>query len=214
MEIIRWNRVIPHFWGQIPKLHSGIWGEDVSLEQGRLCLIEAVSGSGKTSLCTFIGGFRSDYSGEILYKGRDIRTFRIQDWTEIRQRHLSVLYQDLRLFPEMTTLENVQMKNQLTHYASQSQIMMWLEQLGVAAYENEPVGRMSYGQQQRVALVRALCQPFELLLADEPISHLDDMNADVMASLLSDELRQRGAGALVTSIGKRLPLNFDIIYKL
>jgi ABC-type phosphate/phosphonate transport system ATPase subunit len=68
---------------------------------------------------------------------------------------------------------------------------------------------MSYGQQQRVALMRALAQPFDFLLADEPISHLDDANAQAMGQLMLRETRAQGAGLIVTSIGKHLDLPYD-----
>ena len=74
---------------------------------------------------------------------------------------------------------------------------------------NEPAGHLSFGQQQRVAFIRSLCQPFDFLLLDEPVSHLDDENALLMAQLAQEEAEQQGAGMLVTSIGKRLPLDYD-----
>lgn len=73
---------------------------------------------------------------------------------------------------------------------------------------------MSFGQQQRVAFVRALCQPFDFIFLDEPISHLDDGNSKVMADILCEEIGKRGAGAVVTSIGKHLPLEYDRVLSL
>ena len=78
----------------------------------------------------------------------------------------------------------------------------------------EKVERLSFGQQQRVALLRALAQPFDFLLEDEPISHLDDENALTMASLVRQEVERQGAAVIVTSIGKRLPLEYNHILKL
>ena len=73
---------------------------------------------------------------------------------------------------------------------------------------------MSFGQQQRVALIRALVQPFDFLLVDEPISHLDDKNAAVMAEMMMKEAREQGAGVLVTSIGKHMDLPYERVVKL
>jgi len=73
---------------------------------------------------------------------------------------------------------------------------------------------MSFGQQQRVALIRALVQPFDFLLADEPISHLDDANAHVMGEILMEEVRAQGAGLIITSIGKHMDLAYDHIIQL
>ena len=70
------------------------------------------------------------------------------------------------------------------------------------------VGKMSFGQQQRVALIRALCQPFDFLFLDEPVSHLDEINANNMARILTEEAMKQGAGVVVTSIGKHLELDY------
>ena len=73
---------------------------------------------------------------------------------------------------------------------------------------NIVVGKLSFGQQQRVALIRALCQPFDFLFLDEPVSHLDEVNAKNMARVLTEEAMKLGAGIIVTSIGKRLELDY------
>ena len=73
---------------------------------------------------------------------------------------------------------------------------------------------MSFGQQQRVAFIRALCQPFDFIFLDEPISHLDDGNSRVMADILKEEVNKRGVGVVVTSIGKHLPLEYERVLKL
>ena len=86
--------------------------------------------------------------------------------------------------------------------------------MGIADKMHERIGRMSFGQQQRVALIRALVQPFDFLLVDEPISHLDDKNAAVMAEMMMKEAREQGAGVLVTSIGKHMDLPYERVVKL
>ena len=73
---------------------------------------------------------------------------------------------------------------------------------------------MSYGQQQRVAMIRALVQPFDFLLVDEPISHLDDENSAIMGEIMMEEARRQGAGVIVTSIGKHMSLPYDKTFSL
>ena len=80
--------------------------------------------------------------------------------------------------------------------------------------KEEKAGKLSFGQQQRVAFVRSLCQPFDFILLDEPISHLDDENAAIMAQLLTEEADRQGAGIIVTSIGKHLPMHYDRVWNL
>ena len=81
--------------------------------------------------------------------------------------------------------------------------------LGIADKMNERVALLSFGQQQRVAMIRALAQPFDFLVADEPVSHLDERNAQAMASLLCAEAKRQGAAVIITSIGKHMPMHYD-----
>lgn len=210
MNTLRLQHVLPVVFSGRTDIDSQVWQQELTLRRGEVCLVEAGSGRGKTSLCSYLIGHRDDYEGHILFDERDIRTLSQRDWVSIRQHHLSSLFQELRLFPELTALENVEIKNSLTHFKPRSEIMQWFEQLGIADKAQVAVGRMSYGQQQRVALVRALVQPFDFLLADEPISHLDDANAHVMGQLMLHEAQAQGAGLIVTSIGKHLDLPYDI----
>ena len=79
---------------------------------------------------------------------------------------------------------------------------------------NSKVGKLSFGQQQRVAFIRSLCQPFDFIFLDEPISHLDETNGQIMGDLLMQEVKKQGAGVIVTSIGKHIELNYNKIFKL
>ena len=81
--------------------------------------------------------------------------------------------------------------------------------LGISDKLNSLVGKMSFGQQQRVALIRALVQPFDFLIADEPISHLDDSNANTMGTLMAEEATAQGAAIIITSIGKHIDMEYD-----
>ena len=73
---------------------------------------------------------------------------------------------------------------------------------------------MSFGQQQRVAMIRALAQPFDFLFLDEPISHLDEQNSQAMSDLMIEESVRQGAAIVITSIGKHMQLHYDQILKL
>lgn len=205
----------------LPKIFSGrdmnaseVWSKSVTLERGGIYLIEAGSGTGKTSLCSYLTGFRNDYEGHILFDQQNIRSLSVAQWVQIRRTALSQLFQELRLFPELTALENIQIKNGLTHWRTQKQVEAWLEAFGIADKRDELVGRMSFGQQQRVAMIRALVQPFSFLLADEPISHLDDANSRAMAEVLLAEVHAQGAGLVVTSVGKHMDLPYTQTLRL
>ena len=215
IDRITFQSVVPQvFESQKEALHSEVWNRNLTFEKGKLYLIEAASGRGKSTFCSYVLGYRHDYSGQVLFNDVPTSTFKVRDWVEARRLHISHLFQELRLFPELTAFENIVIKNKLTNFKSQEQIATWFEQLGIADKMYERIGRMSFGQQQRVALIRALVQPFDFLLVDEPISHLDDKNAAVMAEMMMKEAREQGAGVLVTSIGKHMDLPYERVVKL
>ena len=214
MNTIKLQKTLPQVFAQQPDIQSDIWLQELAFEKGHLYLVEASSGTGKSSLCSYLYGHRSDYLGTIMFDDRDIRTLSISEWTHLRQRNLSLLWQELRLFPELTAWENVEIKNRLTNYKKKKEIASWFEELGIADKLHTKVGLMSFGQQQRVALMRALCQPFDLLMADEPISHLDDNNAQQMSDLMLQEVQRQGAALIVTSIGKHISIHYDQILHL
>ena len=199
MEKIQLHSVLPQVFAQRDDLNSEIWKQDVTFEKGHLYLVEAESGSGKSTFCSYVLGYRHDYSGSVV---------------EMRKRHISHLFQELRLFPELTAMENVEIKNKLTGFKTREQILKWFEMLGIADKVDAKIGRMSFGQQQRVAMMRALCQPFDFILADEPISHLDDNNSRIMGEIMMAEAKEQGAGVIVTSIGKHMDLPYEHVFKL
>ena len=214
MNTIRLEHTFPEVFAKRSDLQSEVWQQDVTLERGKLYLVEASSGTGKSSLCSFIYGYRRDYQGMISFDAQNIRNLKTKDWTRLRQRSLSLMWQELRLFPELTAMENVQIKNRLTGFKEKKAILQWFEELGIADKVDTKVGIMSFGQQQRVALMRALVQPFDFLFVDEPVSHLDDVNARKMADIMMEEATRQGAGVVVTSIGKHVDLNYDKTLRL
>lgn len=214
MDKIQFNSVIPKVFSQLPSLESEVWNTDITFEKGHLYLIEADSGKGKSTFCSYIVGYRHDYSGQVLFDGQDTKNYKVNQWVDMRKYHISHLFQELRLFPELTAFENVQIKNNLTHFKSENQIKAWFEALGIAEKLDVKVGLLSFGQQQRVAMIRALVQPFDFILVDEPISHLDDKNSEIMGKIMLDEAQAQGAGVIVTSIGKHMNLNYERIFKL
>lgn len=214
MEQILFENVSPNVFARCADMDSEIWRKSVSFEKGHLYLVEAESGKGKSTFCSYIIGYRHDYTGRVMFDGVDVSTYKVSDWVAVRKSHVSHLFQELRLFPELTAYENVEIKNKLTKWKTRKQILDLFERLGIADKTDTKTGRMSFGQQQRVAMIRALAQPFDFMLADEPISHLDDCNSEIMGAVMMEEAKAQGAGVIVTSIGKRIQLDYESIVRL
>ena len=214
MNRIHFKNVVPNVFSERKELNSDVWANDITFEKDKLYLVEADSGKGKSTFCSYIVGYRHDYTGHVYFDDADTIDFSVSQWVDYSRHSISHLFQELRLFPELTAMENVQIKNKLTGFKSEKQILEWFDMLGIADKVNAKAGLMSFGQQQRVAMIRSLVQPFDFILADEPISHLDDRNAEIMASIMMDEAHRQGAGVIVTSIGKHMNLNYERTVKL
>lgn len=214
MDKILFNNVLPHVFENNEDITSEVWRKDVAFEKGNTYLVEADSGKGKSTFCSYVIGYRHDYSGQILFDDKDIKAMRVADWTNVRKQNISYLFQELRLFPELTAFENVEIKNRLTGFKTIEEIEQMFERLGIMDKLNVKVGLMSFGQQQRVAMIRALVQPFDFILADEPISHLDSRNSQTMGEMMMEEVKRQGAGVIVTSIGKHIEMHYDKVLKL
>jgi ABC-type lipoprotein export system ATPase subunit len=214
VDKILFNNVLPHVFENNEDITSEVWRKDVEFEKGNTYLVEADSGKGKSTFCSYVIGYRHDYSGQILFDDKDIKAMRVADWTNVRKQNISYLFQELRLFPELTAFENVEIKNRLTGFKTREEIEQMFERLGIMDKLNVKVGLMSFGQQQRVAMIRALVQPFDFILADEPISHLDSRNSQTMGEMMMEEVKRQGAGVIVTSIGKHIEMHYDKVLKL
>ena len=189
-----------------PVKSSEVWLQQLSFRRPDYYMVEAESGTGKSSLCAYIYGSRGDYSGRILFDGTDIAGLSIDRWCEIRTRALAYLPQEMFLFPELTVTENIEIKNRLTGCKSRQWILDALERLEIAVKADTPASRLSVGQQQRVAIIRALCQPFDFILIDEPVSHLDSRNNAIVAALIDEEARANGASIIATSVGNKITI--------
>lgn len=210
-----------HLSGMLPRVFlsesipvSDVWRSELTFRRGSFYRVEAASGAGKSSMCAFIYGARTDYEGTLSFDGRDAATLGIGEWQKLRRLNLSYLPQELSLFPELTALQNIELKNGLTGHVTRERIEDWLHELGIDSRRDYPVGRMSIGQQQRVGIIRALCQPFDFILLDEPVSHLDEENNRRAARMIAGEALRQGAGIITTSVGNPLLLEGAATLKL
>jgi putative ABC transport system ATP-binding protein len=180
---------------------ESIWGKLCVLDSNHSYLISSNSGKGKSTLLSYIYGLRADYSGSISIDLENQKNISIDSWSKLRTNNLSYLLQDLRLFNHLSVWDNLILKNNLTKHKTASQIEEMLDAFGMLSKKNQLAGKLSLGQQQRVALIRCLLQPFELLLLDEPFSNIDDTNIQIAKKLINQECKANNAGFILATLG-------------
>lgn len=194
------QKIIPTYFDKAQINGSEIWDNDISFTKGEHVHIVAPSGSGKTSLIHFIYGLRKDYEGTISYQNESVKNFTLENFSTFRQKNISIVFQDLRLFTEQTVKENLEIKRQLNPYHPAEKITEMAERLGIANKLNKTAKTCSYGEQQRMAIIRSLMQPFDFLLLDEPFSNLDENNRLKAFELIDEECKQRNASMIFADL--------------
>jgi putative ABC transport system ATP-binding protein len=194
---------------------SEVWERSgLIFESGSNYLVQAPSGMGKTTLLSIFFGLRRDYTGRARIDDDDVSKIGLGGWTKIRRNRLSFVFQGLRLFPQLTAMENIQVKNRLTNFKTTDEIVRMAKAMNIESLLEREAQFLSFGQQQRVAIVRALCQPFGMLLLDEPFSHLDKANVACGLQLIADECKSQNAGFVLTSLGNDYDFGFDNVLNL
>lgn len=195
--------------------NSDVWNTSLTLEQGHYIKIKAPSGTGKTTLVHILYKLRHDYEGVVRLNNAAITDLGEDALAELRQQKISIIFQDLRLFPNLTARENIELKRVLqTPYYESAMIETMAETLGVSHILDQKAGLCSYGEQQRIAIIRALIQPFSWLMMDEPFSNLDIANTRKAAALIDTECRKRKAGLMITDLDEDDNFNYTKQYHL
>ena len=205
---IEFKHVLPIPLADSPIAPDSCWKKEIGFNTADFFLVEAPSGKGKSTLINIFYGTRRDYDGNVLFDGKNINGFSIHHWTKLRQDFFSVVFQELKLFPQLTAFENIRIKNELTNTLREDEIHSMSEQLGISNRLHNKCGTLSLGQQQRVAIIRALAQPFKFILLDEPFSHLDTENSKIASELILNSCKKNKAGLLLTSLGETNHFNF------
>jgi ABC-type lipoprotein export system ATPase subunit len=185
---------------RVNSYQSGIWQQQVALPQGAYVFVQAPSGTGKTTLVHMLYGLRKDFEGSVQWDNNSIATIDDEALAILRQQNISVIFQDMRLFPSLTAWENIEIKRKLTNTITEQEAADWLTRLGLQDKKNSLASTMSYGEQQRLSIIRALLQPFEWLLMDEPFSHLDNANTGKAIALISEVVKSNNAGLLLADL--------------
>ena len=191
---------------------SEIWDHNLRIESQSKILISAQSGMGKSTLLHLIYGLRHDYTGQFSIAGKPAKKLTFKQWEKWRRDSISLVFQDLRLFPHLSAQENIELIPEINPSAPSVKDMV--DRLGMGPYLQQLVSSLSHGQRQRIAIIGALHKPFRILLLDEPFSHLDKSNQILACELIKEVVEQQQAGLILSSLGSASSLPFDYKYKL
>ena len=213
MKIV-FDHIVPEPLKEYPHAADSLWNNYHVIENSQKVLINAASGKGKTTFTHLLAGLRHDYSGKLIFDSNLGQSFSVSDWLRIRQNKFSFVFQDLQLFSNLTSEENILINTRLKGGMPIEKLKEWAAYLGIETKWKTPVGIMSMGQQQRLAILRALSQPFETIVMDEPFSHLDEHNTKLAIALIEERCKVLNAGMILTTLDPTDKISVDKEIKL
>ena len=185
--------------------------------RGRLTAIVGASGTGKSTLLHILGTLDRPTGGRVLVEGEDVFRLSGTALARFRNRAVGFVFQFHHLLPELTALENVTMPGLIAgreRYDLQEEGRRLLGIVGLEAREDHRPAQLSGGEQQRVAVARALVNGPKILLADEPSGNLDGPTGEALHELLDHLVRERGQTTIVATHNDRLAARADAVYRM
>jgi lipoprotein-releasing system ATP-binding protein len=196
---------------------SVLRGVDLSVERGEMVAIIGASGVGKSTLLHLLGGLDAADAGAITIAGADLTAMRDAERVAFRNARVGFVFQFHHLLPEFNALENAEMPLRIARVRGAERRPRAADVLGRVGLsdrlEHRP-GMLSGGEQQRVAVARALVMNPDLLLADEPTGDLDEATADTLHDLLREMHRERHLTSIIATHNTRLAAACDRILRL
>jgi len=191
-----------------PKSVEVLRGVSFSVERGEMMAVVGESGVGKTTLLLILGALEKPSGGKVLFDGEDVfSTYRNSELDRFRNESCGFIFQFHHLIPEFTAIENVAMPALINGKDMQHSLGLagkLLEELGLGDRLNHRPGELSGGEQQRVAVARALINEPAMVLADEPTGNLDQSTGDALFEVLLDLNRRRNTTFIVVTHNERL----------
>ncbi len=208
------KNIIPKPLAQTDISNSEIWGKEIILENSKNYILKSKSGKGKSTFISYCCGLRNDFNGQLVFNKENTTNLNHEKWVGYRKENISIVHQQLELIPFLTVWENLMLKNELTQYKTEKEIIDFLEILEISSFKNKTCQQLSLGQQQRTAIVRSFLQPFDWLFLDEPFSHLDNENKEKASALIQRVAIEEKAGIVITSLGEDHSFNNLELLKL
>jgi lipoprotein-releasing system ATP-binding protein len=197
-----------------PRRLDVLRGLDLDVAGGEALAVVGQSGVGKSTLMHLLGGLDRPDAGRITFRGEDIRGGGPAQRAAYRNRHVGLVFQFHHLLPELSALENVEMPFRIARRSGRAEAGALLEALGLGQRLHHRPGELSGGEQQRVAVARALAPSPELVLADEPTGNLDPRTGAEVFELLRELQRARGFALVLVTHNERLARDCDRVLHL
>ncbi len=206
MELIRTEALYKSYFKGGIKIEV-LKGIDVSIQRGESVAIVGASGVGKSTFLNILGALDRPTSGQVYYKEEPLFTMTEQNLAEFRNRRIGFVFQFHHLLPEFTALENVMLPaliGGVSFEDARERAVELLKEVGLEKRLNHRPGELSGGEQQRVALVRALVQTPEVILADEPTGNLDSKTGMEVIELLLEFNRDKDITVVVVTHNEKI----------
>jgi lipoprotein-releasing system ATP-binding protein len=190
---------------------------DLQVEQGEMVAVMGASGVGKSTLLHVLGGLDRPDNGEVRVGAVDVARVTDQELVAFRNQHVGFVFQFHHLLPEFSAIENAEMPLRISRVPiaeARPRARILLERVGLGERLDHRPGMLSGGEQQRVAVARALVMQPALLLADEPTGDLDEGTADALHQLLRDMHAEFGLTAIIATHNPRLAQQCDRVLRL
>ena len=189
---------------------SAIQFPDIHCAQGEQWLLLGQSGSGKTTLLHLLGGLRTPKQGKVLVKGADLASMSGAALDQYRGKNIGIVFQKPYFMKALNVKENLVLAQQLAGQTpSMERITKLLSRLQISHKLDQRPDQLSQGEQQRLAIARAMVNKPAIILADEPTSALDDQNCEQVVQLLEEQAREENATLLIVTHDGRLKERFD-----
>lgn len=190
-------------------------GVDLEVPAGQVVALVGRSGSGKSTFLHLAAGIDQPSGGRVLVEGREISGMSEPERADMRRDHVGLVFQFFHLLSHLSVAENVGLPSMIAGGgADRDRALELLARVGLADRADDPVETLSGGEQQRVALCRALLRRPKLLLADEPTGNLDDETGQQVFELLHELVREQGATLVFVTHSRELACRADVTYRI
>jgi len=192
---------------------------DLDIHDGQMIAIVGPSGSGKSTLLNIAGTLDNAYAGKVFFDGEDISSLNDKKLSAVRNNKIGFVFQLHHLLPQLSLLENVLLPmipstDKHLKETANDRAMDLLSMVGLQDKITQKPGQMSVGECQRAALVRALINEPEVLMADEPTGSLDQKSAESLGDLLVQINEQKGVKMLIVTHARQLAEKMQLVYTL